>query len=71
MDVIVEIVRRIGRQLGQNTYYRTCYTLLNISQDLILEASNKLLDLCYSDEFRAISYRIATEEPSLVIYSIM
>lgn len=51
MDDIVEIVRRIGRQQGQNAYYRTCYTLLNSSQDLVLEVSNKLLDLYYSDKF--------------------
>ena len=48
---IVEIVRQIGRQQGENAYYRTCYSLLYASQDLILEASNKLLDLYYSNEF--------------------
>lgn len=51
MDEIVKIVRRMGRQQGQNAYYRTCYTLLNSSQDVILQASNKLLDLYYSDAF--------------------
>lgn len=51
MDEIVEIVRRMGLQQGQNAYYRTCYTLLNTSQDAILQASNKLLDLYYSDAF--------------------
>ncbi|KOC07047.1 hypothetical protein AFLA70_559g000440 [Aspergillus flavus AF70] len=51
MDEIVELVRRMGRQQGQNAYYRTCYTLLNTSHDVILEASNKLLDLYYSDTF--------------------
>ena len=35
-----------------NAYYRTCYTLLYTSQDLIFEASNKLLDLYYSNEFK-------------------
>ena len=51
MEEIVEIVRQIGRQQGQNAYYRTCYTLLYTSQDLIFEASNKLLDLYYSNKF--------------------
>jgi chorismate mutase len=51
MDEIIEIVRRIGRQQGQNAYYRTCYTLLKQSQDLILETSNELLDLYHSNAF--------------------
>jgi hypothetical protein len=28
MDEIVEIVRQIGRQQGENAYYRACYGLL-------------------------------------------
>jgi chorismate mutase len=51
MDEIVEIVRRIGRQQGRNAYYRTCYTLLKKSQDLILQTSNELLDLYHSNAF--------------------
>ncbi|KAL4860506.1 hypothetical protein BDV12DRAFT_204974 [Aspergillus spectabilis] len=48
---IVEIVRRIGRQQGQNAYYRTCYALLKKSQDLILETSNEPLHLYQSNAF--------------------
>ncbi|GJP87313.1 unnamed protein product [Aspergillus niger] len=51
MEAIVESVRRIGRQQGQNAYYCTCYTLLNTCQDLVLETSSKLLDLYYSNDF--------------------
>ncbi len=51
MEEIVEIVRQMGRQQGQNAYYRTCYALLKKSQDLILETSNELLDLYHSNAF--------------------
>lgn len=51
MEEIVEIVRQIGRQQGQNAYYRTCYTLLKKSQDLILETSKELLGLYHSNAF--------------------
>ncbi len=51
MEEIVEIVRQMGRQQGQNAYYHTCYTLLKKTQDLILETLNKLLDLYHSNAF--------------------
>jgi hypothetical protein len=51
MDEVVEIVRQIGRQQGQNAYYRTCYTLLKKTQDLILQTSNELLNLYHSNAF--------------------
>ena len=47
---IVEIVREIGRQQGQNAYYRACYLLLKQLQDSVLCASNDLLRLYYSDD---------------------
>lgn len=47
---IVEIVREIGRQQGQNAYYRACYLLLKQLQDSVLWASNDLLRLYYSND---------------------
>lgn len=43
MDEIVEIVRQIGRQQGENAYYRACYGLLKRLQELIEQASEELL----------------------------
>jgi hypothetical protein len=51
MDEVVDIVRRVGHQQGQNAYYGTCYTLLKKIQDLILQTSNELLDLYHSNAF--------------------
>lgn len=45
IDEIAEIVRAIGRQQGQNAYYRVCYSLFKQLQDLILYTSNDLLRL--------------------------
>lgn len=45
MDEIVEIVRQIGRQQGENAYYRTCYDLLKQLQDLVEQAAGDLLRL--------------------------
>ncbi|KAI2787000.1 hypothetical protein POX_f07353 [Penicillium oxalicum] len=43
MDGIVEVVRQIGRQQGENAYYRACYGLLKRLQELIEQASEELL----------------------------
>ncbi|KAJ5471977.1 hypothetical protein N7539_008546 [Penicillium diatomitis] len=43
MDEIVEIVRQVGRQQGENAYYRSRYGLLKRLQELIEEASEELL----------------------------
>lgn len=43
MDEIVEIVRQIGRQQGENAYYRACYGLLKRLQELTEQASEEML----------------------------
>lgn len=43
MDEITQIIRDIGRQQGQNAYYRTCYALLKRLQECIDQTSNDLL----------------------------
>jgi hypothetical protein len=48
MDEITQIVRDIGRQQGQNAYYRTCYALLKRLQECIDQSSNDLLRLYQS-----------------------
>ena len=49
MDEIVDIVRQIGHQQGENTYYRTCYNLLKQLQDKVAQASEDLLRLQQSE----------------------
>lgn len=51
MDEIIQIVRDIGRQQGQNAYYRTCYALLKRLQECIDQTSNDLLRLYQSGTF--------------------
>ncbi|KAJ5454975.1 hypothetical protein N7530_012744 [Penicillium desertorum] len=45
MEEIVDIVREIGRQQAENSYYRTCYGLLKQLQDSVTQASDDLLCL--------------------------
>ncbi|KGO75102.1 hypothetical protein PITC_058540 [Penicillium italicum] len=42
MEEIAEIVREIGRQQTDNSYYRTCYGLLKQLQDLVAQSSDDL-----------------------------
>ncbi|CAL5871615.1 uncharacterized protein PFLUO_LOCUS5868 [Penicillium psychrofluorescens] len=49
MDEIVDIVRQIGHQQGENTFYRTCYNLLKQLQDKVAQASEDLLRLQQSE----------------------
>lgn len=42
MDEIAEIVRHIGRQQGENVYYRACYALFKRLQELIEQSSDDL-----------------------------
>lgn len=48
MEEITQIVRDIGRQQGQNAYYRTCYALLKRLQECIDQTSKDLLRLYQS-----------------------
>lgn len=43
MDEIVDIVRQIGRQQGENAYYRACYGLLKRLQELVEQTSDEML----------------------------
>lgn len=43
MEDIVKIVRQIGRQQGENAYYRACYGLLKRLQELTEQASEETL----------------------------
>ncbi|KAJ5111911.1 hypothetical protein NUU61_001541 [Penicillium alfredii] len=51
MDEIEDIVRRIGRQQGENAYYRSCYVLLKQLQDAVGKAAEDLLRLHQSGAF--------------------
>lgn len=42
MEDIVQIVRQIGQQQAQNAYYRDCYALFKLLQDLTEHTSNEL-----------------------------
>lgn len=53
MEEIAEIVREIGRQQGENTYYRACYDSLKRLQDLVAQASDDLCQLCHYDTCNA------------------
>jgi hypothetical protein len=58
MDEIADIVRRIGRQQGENAYYRACYALLKRLQELTTQSSNDLLRLHQSGTFGSPEYRL-------------
>ncbi|KAJ5215270.1 uncharacterized protein N7498_001677 [Penicillium cinerascens] len=45
MEDIAEIVREIGRQQVENTYYRACYDSLKRLQDLVGQASEDLFQV--------------------------
>ncbi|CRL30218.1 unnamed protein product [Penicillium camemberti] len=66
MEEIAEIVREIGRQQTDNSYYRTCYGLLKQLQDLVAQSSDDLRclqqyeTLFPSNDFLPI-HHIATE----------
>jgi hypothetical protein len=45
MEDIAEIVREIGRQQGENVYYRACYDSLKRLQDLVAQASEDLFQV--------------------------
>lgn len=51
MDEIINITRQIGRQQGENLYYRACYALLKHLQELVTEASDDLLRLQQSGAY--------------------
>ncbi|KAJ5291502.1 hypothetical protein N7478_000753 [Penicillium angulare] len=42
MPALTDIVRDIGRQQGENVYYRTCYRLLKFLQDSVDRAVEDL-----------------------------
>ncbi|CRL30537.1 unnamed protein product [Penicillium camemberti] len=42
MEDIVQSVRQIGQQQAQNAYYRDCYALFKLLQDLTEHTSNEL-----------------------------
>ncbi|KAJ5775842.1 uncharacterized protein N7511_000853 [Penicillium nucicola] len=67
MEEIVDVVRQIGRQQGENVYFRACYTLFKHLQDKTEQASEDLIRLHQSgasgslyDEFYPV-YQIAQE----------
>ncbi|CAI7613731.1 unnamed protein product [Penicillium viridicatum] len=67
MEEIVDIVRQIGRQQGENVYFRTCYALFKHLQDKAEQASEDLLHLHqsgafgFSDEEFYLVYQVAQE----------
>ncbi|KAI2739616.1 hypothetical protein N7455_006067 [Penicillium solitum] len=67
MEEIVDIVRQIARQQGENVYFRTCYALFKHLQDKAEQASQDLLHLhlygafgSSDDEFYP-AYQVAQE----------
>jgi hypothetical protein len=42
MEEIVQIVRQIGQQQAHNAYYRDCYALFKLLQDLTEHTFNEL-----------------------------
>ena len=67
MEEIANIVRQIGRQQGENVYFRACYALFKHLQDKAEQASEDLLRLYQSgafgssdDEFYPV-YQVAQE----------
>lgn len=58
MDEIADIVRQIGRQQGENVYYRACYALLKRLQERTNQTSNDLLRLHQSGTFDSAEYRL-------------
>lgn len=44
MEEVLELVRRIGRQLCRNAYYRTCYSFLKEYKNGFNKSSKGLLD---------------------------
>ena len=49
MDEIERIIRDVGQQQAHNAYYRDCYALFKLLQDLTEEAFNELQSLYRSD----------------------
>jgi len=67
MDEIVEIVRKIGQQQGENIYYRACHALFKRLQELVEDSSEELHRVYHSGSFEAGNnpfspvYHITTE----------
>ena len=61
MARIEDIVREIGRQQGENVYYRTCYHLLKHLQDLVDQVTDELLRLHISRAEQAQEFAKARE----------
>lgn len=51
MEEIADIIRQIGRQQGENVYFRACYALFKHLQDKAGQASKELLRLHRSGAF--------------------
>ncbi|KAJ5778466.1 hypothetical protein N7520_001712 [Penicillium odoratum] len=49
MNGIEHIVRELGRQRARNAYYRDCYALFKLVQDLTEQTSNELKSIYTSD----------------------
>ena len=54
MDEIADIVRAIGQQQGQNSYYRVCYSFFKQLQDLIFHTSNDLLQIYHANDSASV-----------------
>ena len=57
MDEIVQIIREIGQQQAQNAYFRDCYALFKLLQDLTDQTFNDLQSL-YKSETLNSSYSV-------------
>ncbi|KAJ5640334.1 uncharacterized protein N7484_008196 [Penicillium longicatenatum] len=71
MDEIADIIRELGRQQGENTFYRICYGLLKRLQDTLSQASDDLLFHCQHDPYNTSRdfdpiHQIAEELKTLV-----
>ncbi|KAJ5752715.1 hypothetical protein N7520_009632 [Penicillium odoratum] len=63
MNGIEHIVRELGRQRARNAYYRDCYALFKLLQDLTEQTSHELQSIYTSDGSRPAYavHRIACE----------
>ncbi|KAJ5655094.1 hypothetical protein N7490_002097 [Penicillium lividum] len=50
MNGIEHIVRELGRQRARNAYYRDCYALFKLLQDLTEQTSHELKSIYTSDD---------------------
>lgn len=62
MEEIETIVKDIGRQQAENTYYRVCYNLFKQLQELVDQVSNELFRLYTYEPSSPVRYSIEVHQ---------